>query len=99
MLHNLVLEHVDSRGNIHVLQNGLLQESPTIIILVHFDKSERKSRMNHRNCRQGLAFSMLRQHLFESEVNNLVAVEGEESLIINVTFNRQAEAFARSPGH
>src|SRR5437016_10076787 len=45
MLHDLVMKHVDSRGNIHIFQYWLLQESPTIIMLVHINESKGKARM------------------------------------------------------
>src|SRR5207245_10121606 len=85
MLHDLVMKHVDSRGNIHIFQYWLFQESPTIIMLVHLDQTERKTWMNYCDGRQGTALQMLLQHLIESEVSDLVVVMGDESLLVSVT--------------
>src|SRR5437016_5328644 len=85
MLHDLVMKHVDSGGNIYIFQYWLFQESPTIIMLVHINESKGKARMNYCDSRQGIAFHMPRQHRLESDVGDLVAVQSEESLIVNVT--------------
>src|SRR5438552_1552487 len=85
MLHDLVMKHVDSGGNIYIFQYWLFQESPTIIMLVHINESKGKALMNYCDSRQGIAFHMPLQHLLESVVVVLVAFQSDESMIVNVS--------------